>query len=195
MIDLMMVSAVSYAWAGSPAGDDAVEELIAGARAGDRAALDTLLRSFQRRVYLLAWRLAGSPTAAEDIAQEVLLKVALHLRKYRQGTNFWAWVARITVNQVHDHHRAAARVAFADPRPAAAAPPERTSDLLHEALVTLSRKDREALVLLEIEGYTSVEAARLLRCLPVTVRTRAAHARRKLREYLSRHFPELGRIP
>jgi RNA polymerase sigma-70 factor (ECF subfamily) len=190
-----MVSVLSYPRAGASATMDSHEDLIARAITGDRFALDGLLRSLQRRVYLLAWRLVGDPVAAEDIAQEVLLKVALRLKKYRQGTNFWAWVARITVNQVHDHHRAEPRSVVLEHEPASPVRSTETAALLEQALGILSRKEREALVLTEIEGHTSSEAAAILGCLSVTVRVRAAHARKKLRKWLRPHFPERGREP
>jgi RNA polymerase sigma factor (sigma-70 family) len=72
---------------------------------GDRAALEEVLVSIERRVYTLAWRLIGDPSAAEDITQEVLIRVAQHLPRYRAGSNFFAWVCRITANQVHDFRR------------------------------------------------------------------------------------------
>lgn len=120
----------------------------------------------------------------------MLLKVAVHLKKYKPGTNFRAWVARITVNQVHDYRRTEARTAVQALDPPATAPPAESALLLHEALGILSCKEREALVLTEIEGYTSGEAAAILGCLSITVRTRAAYARKKLRHYLSRRIPE-----
>ena len=55
----------------------------------------------------------------------------------------------------------------------------------------LSEKERQALVLTEIEGFTSVEAARVLGTLAITVRVRAGQARKKLRRALSHYYPEL----
>jgi RNA polymerase sigma-70 factor, ECF subfamily len=62
---------------------------------------------------------------------------------------------------------------------------------VQEALATLTQKEREAVVLLDMEGYTSAEAASMLGTFAVTVRTRAAHGRKKLRAWLSRYYPEL----
>ncbi|MBI3693597.1 MAG: hypothetical protein HY238_01985 [Acidobacteria bacterium] len=53
---------------------DELADLVAAARAGDRAALEALLVNIERRVFALAYRLVGEPAAAEDVAQEALLR-------------------------------------------------------------------------------------------------------------------------
>ena len=60
-----------------------------------------------------------------------------------------------------------------------------------EAMEAHSEKERAAVVLIDIEGFTSAEAARILGCLSITARTRAAQARKKVRRALSRYYPEL----
>jgi RNA polymerase sigma-70 factor (ECF subfamily) len=175
---------------------DGLEACVRAAVAGDPAALEEVLVALERRVYKLAWRLIGDPSAAEDITQEVLIRVARNLHRYRPGTNLWGWACRITINQTHDYRRMWSR----DPRAPAREfqyDPELREQVsrLQEALDILTPKEREAVILLEVEGYTSGEAAAIVRTLPVTVRTRAAHARKKLRQHLSRYYPELGREP
>jgi RNA polymerase sigma-70 factor (ECF subfamily) len=167
--------------------------LVAAARAGDRASLDTLLETIERRVYGFAWRLTGNPSAAEDVAQEALFKVCRKLDQYRGGS-FLGWVYRIVVRQAADWRRSAGPAALElaeEPVPGLDA--ERAEQLrrLTEAMRVLSEKERQALVLLQIEGFTALEAARVLGCLAITVRVRASQARKKLRRALSRWYPEL----
>jgi len=170
------------------------DELVGAARAGDRAALDGLLEAIERRVYTFAYRLAGDRAAAEDVAQDALLKICRRLDQYRGG-NFLGWVYRIVVNQARDARRAAARW-VGEPIEIAVLPghdPARTEQLrrLEEAWRVLSQKERAALTLTDLEGLSSAEAARILGCLAVTARVRAAQARKKLRRELSRYYPEL----
>jgi RNA polymerase sigma-70 factor (ECF subfamily) len=176
--------------AGAPA-----EPLLAAARDGDRSALEQVLKLIERRVYTLAFRLACDPVAAEDLAQEAMLKICRHIGRYRVGSNFWGWVYRIVINQAHDIRRTTKpTVPAQEDQPV---PPNhdpvRSDQLRHVmiALRSLSERERTALVLIDIEGYSSKEAGRVMGCLPITARTRAAVGRRKVRIRLSRDYPEL----
>jgi RNA polymerase sigma-70 factor (ECF subfamily) len=171
-----------------------LEERIQAAVEGDRGALEEVLMAVERRVFTFAWRLSGDREAAEDITQEVLLKIASHLDRYRPGSNLWAWIHRIVVNQVHDHRRGLRRELPLEEANAPGYQPELEQQLarLQQALGVLTPKEREALILLDVEGYTSREAAAIVGSLSITVRTRAAHARRKVRRYLSQYYAELG---
>lgn len=179
--------------------DEHVVALVLASRSGDRAALEALLILIERRVYTLAYRLMGDAAAAEDVAQDVFLKICRQIGRYRGGGgNFWPWVYRIVVNQVHDHRRAESR------QPGSTFALETISgpELLHPArdeqhrrvlaaMNGLTGKERTALVLIDVEGFSSTEAARILGCWSVTARTRAAQARKKIRRALSRYYPEL----
>jgi len=194
-----MATALAFpAQAGGSAAAAPSDVILASARDGDRDALEEILRFIERRVYTLALRLACDPAAAEDLAQEAMLKICRFIGRYRVGSNFWGWVYRIVVNQAHDIRRAAKpTVPELGEHPV---PPNhdpvRKDQLEHvmNAMRQLTKKERSALVLIDIEGYTSREAGRILRCLPITVRTRAAVARRKVRTTLSRDYPELREV-
>lgn len=175
--------------------DSPLEGLVAAARAGDRAALEALLEAIERRVFGFAYRLTGNRAAAEDVSQEVFLKICRRLDQYRGGSSFLGWVYRITVRQAHDWRRSTGPATGELPE-AMAGPvldPAREEQLrrVEEAMRVLSEKERQALVLTEIEGFTSVEAARVLGTLAITVRVRAAQARKKVRRALSPYYPEL----
>ena len=169
--------------------------LAAAARAGDRAALGALLEAIERRVYTLAYRLVRRSDAAQDVTQEALLRVCRHLGRYRGEASFWSWIYRIVVNQANDYWRSSARreVELEDGLAGPGFQPGREEQLRHvrEAMKSLSEKERTALVLMDVEGFSSAEAARILGCLSITARTRAAYARKKLRRLLSRYYPEL----
>ena len=168
--------------------------LVAMAQAGDRAALESLLMTVERPVYGFVYRLLGNAAAAEDVTQETLLKVCQNLHRYRERGQFQAWVYRIAANQAHDARRRGRTWEEVEDTAVAGPDPERVEQLRHvmTALRVLSEKERAALVLIEIEGYDSREAGRILGCLAITARTRAAHARKKIRRELSRYYPELG---
>jgi RNA polymerase sigma-70 factor, ECF subfamily len=172
--------------------DDRLESLIRAAVSGDRMSLEGVLIAVERRVYLFAWRLIGDSAAAEDISQEVLLKLANNLARYQPGTNLWGWIYRIVVNQVHDYRRSVKAMPEVPP-PLPVGDPDRQEQLarVDAALAILTPKEREAVILLDVEGYSSREAASIAGTLAITMRTRATHARKKLRRYLSAYYPEL----
>jgi RNA polymerase sigma-70 factor (ECF subfamily) len=80
-----------------------------------------------------------------------------------------------------------------EPPPASGYDPVRREQArrLSEAMGVLTEKERQALVLIDLEGFSSREAAQVLGCLAITARTRAAQARKKLRRELARYYPEL----
>ncbi len=72
--------------------------LIEGAIKGDKAALEDLLRKHQPYIYNIAWKMVQNPTDAEDLAQEVMIKVITHLAKFEGKSQFRTWLYRIVVN-------------------------------------------------------------------------------------------------
>ena len=153
-----------------------------------------MIEAIERRVIGFAYRLVGNPAAAEDVAQEVFLKICLHLGQYRGGS-FLAWVYRIVVNQAHDYWRRAgpAPIEAAEPATGPGFDAEREQQMrrVNQAMRVLSQKERAALILIDLEGFSSPEAGHTLGCLAITARVRAAQARKKLRRALSRYYPEL----
>jgi RNA polymerase sigma-70 factor (ECF subfamily) len=138
--------------------------LVAAAQAGDRAALESLLMTVERPVFGFAYRLLGNFAAAEDVTQETLLKVCQNLHRYRERGQFQAWVYRIAVNQARDARRRGRNWDQLEDAAVAGPDPERVEQLrrVMTALRVLTEKERAALVLIEIEGYDSREAGRIL---------------------------------
>src|SRR5262245_8935688 len=89
----------------APAMLDPDRELVERARAGDRGAFDSLLRRHYDRIYRVAWRLTGSRTEAQDIAQEVCCTLVEKLGSFRGEAKFTTWLMGIVVNASRDHHR------------------------------------------------------------------------------------------
>lgn len=177
-----------------PATPAGLLELVECARAGGADAMEPLLRAIEQRVFLFCYRIVANAATAEDAAQETLWRVCLHLGRFQANTNFWAWVYRIALRQCQTELRKR-RFEPLPPEiraPGSAAASHERFDLVVKALAGLTEKERAALVLMDIEGYNSREAARIMGCLSITARTRAAAGRKKAREALLPHFPELG---
>jgi len=172
-------------------------ELVAAARDGQVRAFEQLLDRHQARV-LRVLRFLGIPSQdREDVAQEVFVRVFRHLKGFRAGREFGAWLYRVTVNSAHDFRSRRGRLARGEAPWAEAADPEdprpgpgesaRREELrraLEEALESLSERERTICVLREIEGLGSREVARALGITAVTVRRHLSRARRHLRDLL-----------
>src|SRR3954447_9187346 len=90
--------------ADSSAERTAAVSTLAAARAGDLAAFDTLMRQYERLVLVTALRLLGSMPDAQDISQEVFLKLYRNLSKVG-GSSMTSWLYRVPVNACHDQRR------------------------------------------------------------------------------------------
>ncbi|MFP5347408.1 MAG: RNA polymerase sigma factor SigE [Actinomycetes bacterium] len=153
------------------------------------------------RVYRLAYRLTGNPHDAEDLTQEVFVRVFRSLSSYKPGT-FEGWLHRITTNLFLDQVRRKQRIRFdalaenADDRLEGHDPgPERAFEHanldvdVQEALGRLSPEFRAAVVLCDIEGLSYEEIAATLGVKLGTVRSRIHRARAQLRDALAHRDP------
>src|SRR5713226_603083 len=77
-----------------------IDPLLGRARAGDRDALEDIVRAIQDDVYGLAIRMLWHPQDAEDASQEILVKVITHLGTFRGESSFRTWVCRIATNHL-----------------------------------------------------------------------------------------------
>ena len=87
-------------------------QLISNYLEGDEKALGFLVERYLKDVYNFAFRLTGDIQAAEDISQDSFIKAWKHIRRYRQGSNFQAWLFTITRNTAIDWLRQKKEIVF-----------------------------------------------------------------------------------
>src|SRR3990172_5834729 len=75
-------------------------ELVASAQRGDRSAMEELVVRHQAWIYNIAWRMVGSPHDAEDVTQEILIKMITKLSTFQGKSGFRTWLYRIATNHV-----------------------------------------------------------------------------------------------
>ena len=80
-------------------------DLVARAAAGDGAAFHALVERHRAMVYRIAWQFAGNHHDAEDIAQDVFIKVYRSLDRFRYDAQLTSWLYRIVMNACIDHKR------------------------------------------------------------------------------------------
>lgn len=136
------------------------------ARRGEMTAFAAIYERFGGACYNLALRVLGEPAAAEDIVQEIFLKLMGSLRGFRGDAPFGAWLKRMTANATIDALRAHQRFRDEDPdalfeaMPAPAADAEDRADAW-SMLMRLPPRARAVVILHEVEGYTHREMAEL----------------------------------
>ncbi|NIY13467.1 MAG: sigma-70 family RNA polymerase sigma factor, partial [Nitrospinaceae bacterium] len=135
---------------------------------------------------------------AEDIAQDVFVRLARKLASYKGESSFKTWLYRITVNMAKDFFKKSStrrgyesayvqeqKVMGTNPgNPGNPGPPE--EDRLQAALGELPVKLREAVVLVYSEGMSHAEAAKVLDCAETTVSWRLHQARKKLKSLMGK---------
>jgi len=80
-------------------------EVIEACRQGDQNAFTLLFEAHRDKVYSIALRYSGDPSAAMDIAQETFIKLLAHIKDFRQEARFDTWLYRLVVNTCLDHRR------------------------------------------------------------------------------------------
>src|SRR3954454_2183564 len=166
---------------------------------------DEIVAEHSARVYRLAYRLTGNSHDAEDLTQEVFVRVFRSLSSYTPGT-FEGWLHRITTNLFLDQARRKAKIRFdaladdAESRiPSRGLAPDSEvldgmfDDDVELALAELPPDFRAAVVLCDIEGLTYEEIADVLSLKLGTVRSRIHRGRTMLRKALAHRAPAAGR--
>jgi RNA polymerase sigma factor (sigma-70 family) len=171
------------------------ESLLAGLASGDPEAAAAFVRRFQSRVYGLAYTIVGNSPAAEEIAQEALLRAWRHAEAYdRRRGRVETWLLSITRNLAIDHLRlrrgdpvdpddlAAKQAMFMRP---AVDPAGATGDevrALREALAGLPPEQRRAVLMAALWGYTANEISEMEGTPLGTTKSRIRSGLLKLRD-------------
>jgi RNA polymerase sigma-70 factor, ECF subfamily len=180
--------------------DDAT--LVAAAQAGDRDALEALLRRHYDRAHAVCRRIAGSSRDADDAAQEAMISVVRGLARFDGRAAFSTWVYRIATNAALDElrrrrRRPSLQAVPDDGPPTEAADPlaERHLDAvvdriaIDDALDDLPEDFRAAVVLRDVADLDYAEIANVLEIPVGTVKSRIARGRSQLADALGNHGP------
>lgn len=166
--------------------------LAARASGGDEEAFSALVAMHYDGIYRLAFRWCGQREDAQDVAQEVCVKLATSLGDYKAFASLRTWIYRVTINACMDHHRRAStraknESAYAHDRTARDHSPNNPTAQEHalaRALQGLSEKLRAAVLLVYAEGMSHKEASEVLGCAEGTVSWRVLEARKALKQAL-----------
>lgn len=182
-------------------------QLMLRAKQGDDAAFSALVENYQDRLVAVLYHLLGKQEAAEDLAQEVFLRIYRHKNKYEVKAKFSTWLFRIANNLASNHRRDGARrreasLATGDSGPLGPRPEENllaeksalmparildrteTQALVRAALDSLSDRQKMAVLLHKFEQMSYFDIATAMDLSPQAVKSLLSRARENLRVYL-----------
>jgi RNA polymerase sigma-70 factor (ECF subfamily) len=166
-------------------------ELVAACQRGERRAMEALYHQYKRRVFGLCHRIVG-PVEAEEVAQDVFVRVFRGLANFRGESQLGTWVYRLAVNAALTHvgkQRRRGEIGDDEVLAQVAAPPAverdpRLSDRVEAAMARLPAGYRAILVLHDVEGLSHEECAAILDCRVGTSKSQLHKARAKMRDLL-----------
>ena len=171
---------------------------LEAAKAGDLAAFERLMRQHERLVLRTALRILGNPDDAQDVAQEVFLRLYRNLKKVEAAGNLEGWLYRVAVNLCRDQRRRKGRTEELEDTVAAPGDPQQELTaaerrrVLKMSLRMLPDKERAALVLRDLEGLSTTQVAEILGSSEATVRSQISKARVKVKDFVERYFRRRG---
>jgi RNA polymerase sigma-70 factor (ECF subfamily) len=203
--DVPVAAEASKAPEGTPARRVDDRELVRKAQDGDKDAFEILVSKHQGRVFAVAGGILRNREDVEDIAQQVFLKAYFSLKRFDQRSAFSTWLYKITVNecwdllrkkkvrplifeselseeQAHLYHSTEQKADFA---PDVRAHLE-TKQQVDQWLDCLEERDRDMLVLKEVQGFTVEEIAAIMGINGNTVKVRLFRARQRIAEKIRR---------
>ena len=196
----------------SPAVKDDDTALVAAINAGDNRLFTQLVSRYQHKLYQFGMRMCRDVRDAEDLVQDTFISVFKYLKGFRHETKFKNWLYKVAAGVCYKKRR---RSKFAPERelsldefipqtesdapdriPGWAAMPldkvlnDELTAVLQAAIAELPTKYRLVMVLRDLEGFTTTEAAQILNLTPANVKVRLHRARLYLREQLKGYFED-----
>ena len=182
---------------------------------GDAAAWEEIVQRYSRRIYNICYRFAGSPDDAQDLTQEVFIKMYRTLSSYDVDRGaFMTWVTTVTRNLLVDHFRKTKQERMTDsldttssehedamplseqipdrgPAPDNSVQGREARESVHEALQKLSPELREAVILRDLQDFDYREIATVLKVPEGTVKSRINRGRAELARLLQRTYRQV----
>ncbi len=180
------------------------QELIRSAQEGNALAFEQLIAEHQKRIFSIAYRIAGNTEDAADMAQEVLIKIFRNLKNFRGDSKFSTWLYRVATTTCLDEQKKQRRhTTFSldetidtkdgniatDPVDTGPTPEESLErkmmqQAIHQAIGKLKKEHQKVILLREVQGLSYEEIATILHCSEGTVKSRINRAREQLKKIL-----------
>jgi RNA polymerase sigma-70 factor, ECF subfamily len=188
----------------------AIDEIIQRCLSGDQSAWDAIVRLHWRRVFNIAYKFVGTHDQAEDLTQDVFLKLFKSLDTFDRRANFQTWLISVSRNLCIDHYRSVRKERETmnrdvDPADVMPVSPTRSPfaaleqrdrvELLRGALAKLAPTLRNAVMLRDIQELSYQEIADRLRLPEGTVKSRINRGRTELARQIQKLREQQDAIP
>ncbi len=182
-----------------------LKDVIKRSREGDIQAIEAIYKHFNRPLFNLVYRYTYNSEIAEDLLQDIFLKIFTHLQDIRNEETFVGWIYRIAINTCYSYLR---RKKSQHQRTIPLSEVERTVEgktnesgdeimkkTLDDAIQVLPGKMKSIFLLHDVQGFKHEEISRMLGCSMGTSKSQLFKARMKMREYLENKtmFKERGK--
>jgi RNA polymerase sigma-70 factor (ECF subfamily) len=177
------------------------EKLVERSLKGDESAFESLVQKYHKRIISIIYQIIGNKQEAEDVAQEVFIKVFYKLKDFNPKYPFYAWLYRIAINRCYDYLRAKKRTrmkSFSElsakeikaintlyekknDGERSAYNREDINEIINKLIMSLKPKERAVIVMRDVENLTYKEIAEILKCSELAARIKLSRARKKLR--------------
>lgn len=168
---------------------DLIFDLVRGCQEGDTEAMESIYTAYKSSLFNLAYRFTSDSFLAEDLLQEIFIKIFLNIKKLRSPEAFTTWLYRIAVNTCMSFVRKKGKtreVAMEEIKDAGHS--ENTGNQvrlqLEQALKVLPPRQKIVFQLHDVEGFTHTEIARIMKSSEGTAKSQLFKARMKIRNYL-----------
>jgi RNA polymerase sigma-70 factor, ECF subfamily len=186
-----------------PAPAEAEAVLVDRAKAGDRHAFEELVRRHAERLYAVVLRFVADGEEAQEVTQEAFLRAWRNIARFEGRSRFFTWLYRIGINEAKRRagRRSSVTVSSLDDEPVPEAPdwseaPETRSEqrdlrrVLEQAIRSLPIKYRVPIVLRDVEGLSTTEAAEVMELGEAAFKSRLHRGRLAVRRALDQYFLE-----
>jgi len=178
-----------------------IEALIQRCLQGDQVAWDAIVQQYRRKVFNVAYKFVGRHEEAEDLTQDIFLKIFKSLGTFDRRANFQTWLISVSRNLCIDHYRSVRQERLTidrqvdpnelspvshDPGPIAAIEQQDRVALLREALAALPDSLRTAILMRDIQELSYQEIADRLQLPEGTVKSRINRGRTELARQIRR---------
>jgi RNA polymerase sigma-70 factor (ECF subfamily) len=173
-----------------------LEDLIQRSREGDEKAMEAIYERFNRPLFSLIYRYTGNREVAEDLLQDVFLKIFFNLQTLRRIDTFVSWMYRIAVNTCFGYLRGSKiqiqrTVPLNGVHEKFSGDADRSSDrlmksALDDAIHSLPSRMKAIFLLHDVQGFKHEEIAPMMGCSVGTSKSQLFKARMKIRDYLEK---------